>query len=150
MSDPEVGRFALRTFKVREGHLSSVVATHSGQHWEGGVCRARCVIFDDYSFFDESMARITRAAIARHRDPSKYREGLSKFLKHDAPHEDCRCGVYGSLNLENLRRQYHESLNLVAVIAAEGETIIGTRGLRTEFARVVAYWTPWGAFSVRW
>jgi hypothetical protein len=28
------------------------------------------------------------------------------------------------------------------VIAAEGRTIIGTRGLRTERARVVAWWTP--------
>jgi hypothetical protein len=31
--------------------------------------------------------------------------------------------------------------NVLAVISAEGQTLIGPYGFRTEFARVVAYWS---------
>jgi hypothetical protein len=61
--------------------------------------------------------------------------------RHEAPDENCGCGVYGSLSYADVLGQYHDAAkHLVAVIAAEGKTIIGTRGLRTAFARVVAYW----------
>jgi len=49
--------------------------------------------------------------------------------------------------LDNLVRQYpYETSNLIAVIAVEGQTIIGSRGLRTECARVVAWWSRWGKY----
>ena len=66
---------------------------------------------------------------------------------HPSPLLDCCCGIYGSLSLEVLVRQYpYETSNIVAVIAVEGETIIGSRGLRTEYARVVAWWSKWGKY----
>lgn len=62
---------------------------------------------------------------------------------HRPPDEGCSCGIYGTLDLGSLMRQYAlEASRLIAVIAAEGHTIIGPVGLRTERAKVVAYWTP--------
>jgi hypothetical protein len=62
---------------------------------------------------------------------------------HEAPAEKCHCGIYGTLNLAHLMSQYpHDAANIVTVIAAEGNTILGSRGLRTAYARVVGYWSP--------
>lgn len=50
------------------------------------------------------------------------------------------CGIYGSLSYGDLVLQFPgPASGIIAVIAAEGDTIIGTRGLRTAYARVVAY-----------
>lgn len=63
--------------------------------------------------------------------------------RHASPHEGCSCGIYGTLSLGALRRQYPDHANdLVAVMAAEGDTIIGGTGLQTAYARIVAYWAP--------
>ena len=60
---------------------------------------------------------------------------------HTPPADGCRCGVYGATSLCSLLEQYPRlAANIVAVIAAEGSTIIGNSGLRTQAARVVAYW----------
>jgi hypothetical protein len=68
-------------------------------------------------------------------------------VRHTAPYLDCHCGVYGSLSLNHLIDQYRfETMKIITVIAAEGETIIGSRGLRTQYARVVAYWSPFRKF----
>ena len=64
---------------------------------------------------------------------------------HVAPEADCRCGIYGALTLGVLQRQYQEfTCRIVTVIAAEGKTMLGTIGLRTAAARVVAYWCTEG------
>jgi hypothetical protein len=48
------------------------------------------------------------------------------------------------LDLRNLQRQYpFETDDITAVIAAEGATLIGTVGLRTQYARVVGYRAGW-------
>ncbi len=66
-----------------------------------------------------------------------------KGKDHEAPAEGCSCGIYGTLSLQALERQFDsEAARLVTVIAAEGRTIIGDTGLRTSAARVVAYWSP--------
>jgi hypothetical protein len=90
--------------------------------WEDGTCRAVCAI---------GSRRIIGGKLVR-------------VEPHDAPHEGCSCGIYGSLSYADLIQQFRSNVkNIVAVIAAEGATIIGDRGLRTAFARVVAYWvTP--------
>jgi hypothetical protein len=100
----EVARYALRTFVIRDGQLSSVIK--GGGHWNEGVCEAVCL--------DED---------------------------HEAPAPGCRCGIYGALSLQTLYSQYPKATSrIVAVIAAEGKTMLGTVGLRTAAARVVAYW----------
>lgn len=59
----------------------------------------------------------------------------------DTPNERCQCGIYATTTLDSLLSQYRDSANqCVTVIAAEGTTIIGDRGMRTAAARIVAYW----------
>lgn len=67
--------------------------------------------------------------------------------KHEAPHLGCECGIYGSHSFYDLKRQYMSAHKFVAVIAAEGRTVVGTRGLRTERARVIAYACDMNAYS---
>ncbi|PBA23764.1 hypothetical protein CKJ66_26225 [Mycobacterium avium] len=112
--DIEVGRYAVRTFRIdrRRRILQPVNPSwrrgrgHESP-WRNGACRAVC----------------------------------NHDRAHDAPAEECGCGIYGATSLESLRAQYPVlASNIVAVIAAEGTTIVGSRGLRTQAARVVAYW----------
>jgi hypothetical protein len=104
-TDLAVGVYALRTFAVADGKLSSVI--QGAGHWDDGVCEARCV-----------------------KDPT-----------HEAPADGCKCGIYGTHTLEALFSRYPEhSSRIVAVIAPEGRTVTGPKGLRTAFARIVAYW----------
>ena len=108
----EVGRYALRTFKIVDGQLASII--QNGSHWKDGVCEAVCV---------------------------KYKPGTDGEGVHAAPAAGCHCGVYGTLTLAALYRQYAQhACGIVAVIAAEGITFIGDVGLRTAAARVVSYW----------
>jgi hypothetical protein len=125
--DIEVGRFALRTFlwSPIRGPVSTWV---SGDHWAGGVCEAKCYTVDDEVSWTQ---------------PVGVREWRVREPQHEVPQEDCDCGVYGALSLYRLRVQYpRESAHLVTVIAPEGRTIIGDRGLRAQLARVVGFWTP--------
>lgn len=103
--DIEIGRYALRTFKITDEGLGSVVKKFT---WKNGVAIATCM--------------------------------ADKNCK-SPPGDGCACGIYGTLDLPALVRQYeHESRKCVAVIAAEGTTVIGNTGLRTAAARIVAYW----------
>ena len=117
-TDLEVGRYGLRTFSIVQYEFSSVVI--KGLHWSNGTCIAACVDA-----------------------PSSF---VSFFRKqrHEPPSEGCGCGIYATHTLAYLKEQYPtESSTIIAVIAAEGQTLIGDRGFRTERARVVAYWCKW-------
>lgn len=120
-SDFEVARYGLRTFKasLNVGGLHSVAVT--GRHWENGTCEAKCLKNDPLL--------------------QGYGGGTAP-RKHVSPHRDCTCGIYASLSWGHLYHQYPGwTLLNTAVIAAEGQTIIGSRGFRTQFARVVGFWT---------
>jgi hypothetical protein len=68
-------------------------------------------------------------------------EAVCTKYAHTAPQEHCTCGIYGMLSIQQLFRQYSNNARYsVAVISVEGTTFIGEKGLRTEAARVVAYW----------
>jgi hypothetical protein len=86
------------------------VVQQQGNYWKGGVCVAKCL---------------------HHDDP-----------EHIAPMPSpCRCGIYGCLSIGVLRRQYPEyCARIITVVECEGKTMLGTVGLRTAAARVVAYW----------
>lgn len=128
--DIEVGRLALRSF-----HFSSIshefnvmdVPEKLG-HWNDGTVK----YWRPLSYHNPYRADWldgTCTAIC----------GVGE--KHLVPNEECSCGIYGSLSYADLLYQYRaEARNIVTVIAAEGATIIGPRGLRTERARVLAYW----------
>lgn len=117
MPDIEVGRYALRTFRPLHDGLYSL---YFPQRWDNGTTVARCYVGYDGS--DDSAAQ--------------------RYSYHgDVPHEHCRCGVYGTLSLDQVAMEYYPmSARLIAVIAAEGVSYVGTKGLRTSAARIVAYW----------
>lgn len=108
-AEPVIGRYALRTFAIKDGKLASII--QGAGHWENGTCEARCVTT---AVTDEP---------------------------HEAPAPGCGCGIYGTLSLAALFDQYAQyACRIIAVIAAEGVTYVGSVGLRTAAARVVAYW----------
>lgn len=112
----EVGRHAVRTFKVGTGLRGVAVP---GKTWEKGACHAVC-----------------------NPPPLRLLCGVRPH-NHRAPDEHCECGIYGALQVEDLFWQFPRcSAKLITVIAPEGKTIIGPKGLKTEYARIVAYWTP--------
>lgn len=95
-----------------------------GSHWTDGTCKAECIEMGGFNV-SAFVALLSGEEI----------------VAHEAPHETCDCGIYATLSLEHLNRQYpHNAQNMVAVVAAEGQTLIGDRGFRTQYARVVAYW----------
>lgn len=126
--DLEVGRFALRTFRYsRDNHAIYPMRSFSGVPrpaldvcWTDGTCEAQCLRF-----------RLDMLGIWH-----------LESKCNEPPGDNCECGIYGSLSLDDLKRMYGWYVDqLVCVFAPEGKTIIGSRGLRTERARVVAYCT---------
>jgi hypothetical protein len=119
MTDLEVRRYGLRTFRLISRRLHALMVLN--QPWAlDGTCHARCIPNMGYPTFRMSFRKT-----------------------HPAPDEDCHCGIYAALTAQHLFDQYPINAHrLIAVIAAEGQTIIGSQGFRTEYARVVAYWTP--------
>lgn len=61
-------------------------------------------------------------------------------VDHQAPADGCRCGIYTFRNLQVLRDQYDLAEHLVAVVALEGQTLAGSRGWRSQAARVLDIW----------
>lgn len=113
LPDLEVGRVALRTFKIEDDHLWPVA--FKNDDWADGTCVARCVYYDEED---------------------------SSTTYHEAPKLGCSCGIYGTLSLSHLFDQWRVlTQQLVCVIAAEGNTVMGDKGLRTSAARVLAYWS---------
>lgn len=69
---------------------------------------------------------------------------LTEETTHQAPHEHCHCGIYATHTLHHLQQQYGmQADKIVTVIAAEGQTILGDKGFRTQYARVTAYWSQY-------
>jgi hypothetical protein len=109
--------------------LASVIK--GGSHWENGTCEATCLAEKDED--TELLDRMRElAALSR---------GETPVNNHIAPQENCHCGIYAAHTYQALYDQYPSACgNIVAVIAAEGQTIIGSKGFRTQYARVIAYW----------
>lgn len=99
-----------------------------GSYWKDGVCEAVCRIpVNAHKNLLIELAALTT--------------GVEPVYGHQAPQEDCHCGIYAAHTLQVLRDQFIGYVDdIVAVVAAEGQTIIGDKGFRTQRARVVAYW----------
>lgn len=67
---------------------------------------------------------------------------------HAAPADGCTCGVYSLRDLRDLRLQYWTARRLVAVVALEGQTVEGSKGRRSQAARVVDVWTGSGRWGL--
>ena len=67
---------------------------------------------------------------------------------HAAPADGCTCGVYSLRDLRDLRLQYWTARRLVAVVALEGQTVEGSKGWRSQAARVVDVWTGSGRWGL--
>lgn len=98
-----------------------------GSHWKGGVCEATCQA--QRNTHRERLIELAALTV-----------GEQPVFSHQAPHEDCHCGIYAAHTLRTLKEQFAAARDIVAVVAAEGQTIIGSKGFRTQRARVVAYW----------
>jgi len=143
--DIGVGRYGLRTFRPKivrgEPYLCSVsqdpipnldpsrviparwrelmVGTHPVA-WQDGTCIARCQR-TRHGFADADV--------------------ISGVKDHEPPVRDCGCGIYALDDLKDLHHEYRRDCeHVVAVISASGRTIECRNGIRTKFARVVAYW----------
>lgn len=111
ISEPVIARYALRTFGV------------------------------------DTTLRVLRPVnrrLSRHMAPDAWRDGecvavCGRSRGHAAPADGCTCGIYGVNHLAAVGYGMW-SRWLLTVIAAEGETIRGSDGLRTAAARVVGYW----------
>lgn len=115
--DIEVGRYAARTFTVDRGRGVLMPASIAAHLDSSGV--------DSHTVWQGGVC------LAR----------CAHGYDHAAPDGDCSCGIYGATTLASLRSQFPDlAAWIVAVIAAEGPTIIGSAGLRTSAARVVAWW----------
>jgi len=126
-----IGKLGLRTFRVSEdGHLVSVVNSGEGDYsdWVGGTCVATC---------PHQAPRPRPRRGQAHRDP------------HSIPGDHCTCGVYSMHDPYELECQYPLSRRLLAVVALEGQVIIGDYGSRAEAARVIAVWVRPGELSGR-
>jgi hypothetical protein len=111
----EVGRKGLRTFAVEKGRLKSPMSPGGPSYWDNGIAVAEC---------------------RRWRDEDD-RENCT-----ESPNENCRCGLYAMHTLDELFKQYGQwARQCVAVIACQGTTYIGTKGLKTASAQIIAYWT---------
>jgi hypothetical protein len=120
--DLEIGQFALRSFKYIE---RVPWIDDCARCWTDG--KVRYWASPSYTHFGDWMDGTCTARCGR--------------MTHDPPGDHCQCGIYGSLSYADLLASFkYEARELVVTIAAEGTTIIGTRGLRTAYARVVGYW----------
>lgn len=130
MSDIEIGRYGLRTFRLSGKGLHSL---YKPTTWHGGKAIAGCL----------SMGGTLGPLVATFSSVRDWNSGIPFEGGHAAPADSCTCGLYSCTTLQSLVRQYGEELkgSGVAVVAAEGNTIVGEQGMRTAAARIVAYWT---------
>lgn len=149
--DLEVARYALRSFALSTPTADQELANKFG-FWSDGLCRVwRAPTYQHGTDWEDGTCVAvcrksatgwkTSSVLFRHLKPVPVVK-QSEPPHHPAPDESCSCGIYGSLSYADLIKQFGSYAPfMVSVIAAEGATIIGDRGLRTAFARVVAYWT---------
>lgn len=136
MPDLEIGRHALRSFKVIDDHLWPIAINNDS--WSDGTCIAECIKGNTSGYVTiGTMTSVNGIVYTGGQIP----DVPNKDALHVAPVLNCSCGIYGTLSLQHLHNQYPSYANeIVCVIAAEGSTILGSRGLRTAAARVIAYW----------
>lgn len=109
--EPEVGEIrAVRTFRVGPGGV--LYPLFSNTAWADGSNAARC--------------RAVRLAAPA--GPS-----------HAPPDPECTCGFYAYAT-DTGAAEYPNARHVLAVVACWGRVIAGTRGLRSEYARVEAIW----------
>lgn len=124
IDDVEVARYAIRTFSYSGGLQKFHSLAAPGDHWPNGSCTARC--------YHSCVTAVGASNLIVSKPKAATR--------HAAPSLECTCGIYGALYLDVLTRQYMGyTQRIIAVIAAEGITLLGSRGLRTQYARVVGY-----------
>ncbi len=112
--EPQVGEIrALRTFRVGPG--GRLYPLFRDLAWVDGTNTAQC-----------AMLPLTD-------------EDLTWYGPHRAPEPDCSCGLYAHAD-ELGASEYPQSRHVLAVVSCWGRVIAGTRGLRSEHARVDALW----------
>lgn len=126
--EPRVGVVAARTFYVEGGRFQSVNASHRDGGWDTGVAQATCkatlTVWRSY-FYQRNLP-----------DPDPL-----PVRAHEAPADDCTCGIYSFATAHEVAAQYAEPAgNLIAAIAPEGHAIEGSKGWRSASARILSAW----------
>lgn len=125
--DIEIGRYALRTFKLspslhgdRWCSLSSISQTPD-KDWSKGTCEAVC----PYSELSLTLRNQIASMVDPHNHDVRFqipptdevRKIVTQILaldSHQAPGDDCTCGIYGTVNLVSLTRQYPDQSKILS------------------------------------
>jgi hypothetical protein len=150
--DIVIDKYGLRTFKPANIFCGPVLTSTNKmaappRHRDGRILlnNPEPVTTADVSWYDGTCEAVCLANV----DEVHVWQGgdiahqASNTALHVAPEEGCssRCGIYALDDLANLARQFNQyAMYVVVVIRAEGKTIVGGGGFRTQKARVVAYW----------
>ncbi len=139
--DVEVGS----AYGIRRWHvdaLGRLIAQSAGTVWTPGVNVAKCSYNHRGGYPVTGSLTInagTKIVVYGDGEVSELAEEVAqKVPEHVVPAEGCGCGFWA----------YHEgaakfgNAGLVGVIEASGRTIIGTQGIRTERAKIVALSLP--------
>ncbi len=112
--EPQVGEIrALRTFRIGPGGL--LYPLFGDRPWTPGPNTSYC------------------------RLPQPTDQALAPRTPHPAPDPDCGCGFYAYAD-DASAGEYPHSRHVLAVIACWGHVIAGTRGVRSQHARIEALW----------
>jgi hypothetical protein len=113
-AEPQVGEIrALRTFRIGPGGV--LYPLFSDLPWTADTNTAHCRVAD---------------AVGQ--------DGVGSG-EHVAPEPGCTCGYYAYAT-EEAALEYPNAKYVLAVIACWGHVVAGTRGLRTQHARIEALW----------
>jgi hypothetical protein len=111
--EPQIGEIrAVRSFRIGPGGVLYPLFSDDG--WSAGVNTARCSIASEPTL-------------------------LPGRADHDPPGPTCTCGYYAYAS-EAGASEYPNARHVLAVVSCWGRVIAGTRGLRTQHARIVAVW----------
>lgn len=112
--EPQVGEIrALRTFRIGPGGVLYPL------------------------FVDRAWTPGTNTSLCRLPQPTG--QHLTWRAPHPAPDPDCGCGFYAYAD-DTSAGEYPHSRHVLAVIACWGQVIAGTRGVRSQHARIEALW----------
>lgn len=116
--DLVVGMKSARTFCVADSWLSSIAVNVPNIHLEPAN-------------YVRSIQNAWR---------SSYATAICK-KNHPVPTKECTCGIYSFRTAQEVSKQYgYASAKSLAVVAPNGLGVLGSRGLRSSGAAIVAMW----------
>src|SRR6185503_9524088 len=71
---------------------------------------------------------------------NQYKRGKGKFTHShsEAPHPKCSCGIYAFYHPYDVLQSFHLSTSIFGAFTGWGNTILGTKGFRIQYAKICA------------